>query len=514
MAKILEAIKNFFIKIKDIIVDFCVNYFPKGFPKRKLFPLLLMLLIEGISTTMIGAYGGYLLVDIGMAKDVDDAGTYTGWLTSSFHIAQFLSSFVIGALSDNIGRRPMLLFGTFGIALTNILFGFSFNFYYAIAMRFINGLINGNIGVVKTYMGEVSTPENRVKTFSFVGLTWAVGSVVGNFLGGILYDPCTKYPSVFGTSGLFKQFPALLPQGSVGIVGFIVLILAYFYLPENIVPGKLDESVKVNKCKSILESIKMVFVKMYRFFNRKNKWSLFCTFEYFLLGFCHTTFLTLYPLLIIASVGNGGFGLTTNEVGYFSAIAFTGSIVTLSFFYNPLVRLFGMRKTFSITAYITACFYGLYPALEGLNDSSDGVKWTCYALLAFGWNLANQCTFSAIMTLIVNGCEASYMGSANGIAQMVVSLGRILGPILLSPLLSWSLDNGLSYPFNQYLPFYILLVIACINASLMFITPERIERPPVSKTNDEEEMQTEIAEEKELLPSENETSSLVGNEEK
>ena len=113
----------------------------------------MMLLIEGISVTMIGSYAGYLIVDVGAAKSVDEAGSYSGWLSSAFSMAQFFSSFVIGALSDNLGRRPMLLIGTFGIALTNILFGFSFNYYYCICVRLLNGCLNGNIGVVKNYMG-------------------------------------------------------------------------------------------------------------------------------------------------------------------------------------------------------------------------------------------------------------------------------------------------------------------------------------------------------------------------
>ena len=336
----MDKIKGFFKAILRNIKSFFVNFFPEGFPKKKLFPLLLLLIMEAASNTILSSYVGFLIVDMGTAPNVNEAGDYTGWLASAFSIGQLFSSFIIGALSDNFGRRPMLLIGTFGIALTNLLFGFSFNFYYAVAVRLLNGMLNGNIGVIKTYMGEITTNKNRVKAFSFIGLTYALGSVIGSFLGGVLYDPCKLYPSTFGETGLFKTFPALFPQLLMGIVGFIALILAYIFLQENEVM-KREKTEGGNKCKAILLSIKSVFVKMIEFFNKENKWSLYAMLNYFLINFTNTTFMVIYPLLMIASVGKGGFGMSTSELGIFSALCSVGTILTLIFVYNPLVKGFG-----------------------------------------------------------------------------------------------------------------------------------------------------------------------------
>ncbi|ELP92094.1 hypothetical protein EIN_379810 [Entamoeba invadens IP1] len=495
-----------FTSVKTVVHGFFVNFFPKNFPKRKLLPLLLMLLIEAMSQTIINSYVGYLIVDMGMASTTNESGKYSGWLVSSFSIAQFLSSFFIGSLSDNFGRRPILLGGTFGIAICNVLFGFCTNYYYAISIRLLNGFLNGNVGVIKSYMGELTDDSNRTQTFNFIGLTWSVGAVFGNFMGGVLYNPVRLYPSLFGSSHFFSLFPALLPQLVVTFLGFFGLSLAYFYLLEN--ERKVDEhAVQSNKFYSILNSLKNTFTGMFHFFRKSNLWSLFCSFEYFLLGFGHTTYMTIFPLLMIASVGKGGFGQTTKEVGYFSAISSVAGFFTTVFCYKPLVHLLGIRYGYFFTTFCTALFYGMYPSLEGLNGSSVPVKWLFYSLNAFCWNLVSQCSFSSIFTLIVNGADKDSLGSANGVAQSMASFGRVLGPIMISPLLSWGLTNGLSYPINQYLPFYIITCIGLFNAFLILLTPRSLSFTK-SANKSEEKNYTELKETKIELEEE------IGNEEK
>ncbi len=86
---------------------------------------------------------------------------YTGFIASCGYIAQFLSSFLWGRLSDWIGRKPVLIMGAIGnmnrlsqdsyfshfyalgSIISSILFGFSWSLYTAIAFRSINGLLNG-----------------------------------------------------------------------------------------------------------------------------------------------------------------------------------------------------------------------------------------------------------------------------------------------------------------------------------------------------------------------------------
>ena len=448
---------------------------PPNFPLRKLVPCILMLLVEAVCASSLTSFVGYFCVDLGVARTPEDAGTWAGWLVSTFNIAQFLSSYVIGAASDALGRRPVLLFGSLGIAATNVLFGLAPGFWFAVAVRFLNGLLNGNVGVVKTYLGEITDSTNRVQVFSYIGLTWCVGSVLGTFAGGVLYDPCGQYPGVFGGAGLFARFPALLNQLVAGGLGAGAFVLGYFFIVENDVVRR--DGVSGSACARVAGSVRKVVVSAARFFGPSTAWSCYVIGLYFLLGFGHTAFQTVYPLLMIAAVGRGGLGFLTAQVGYFSAIASAAGLVALVFFYKRFVRHAGLSLVFTVATFSNAAFYATFPSLEGLNGQPLWARWACYGLFAFFWNFFSQCAFSSIMTLITNSVEPRLMGSANGVSQSMVSLGRIVGTVSMSSLLAWSLNNGLPFPLNQYLPFYVLAATLFTASFLSLFVPRSVNAP-------------------------------------
>lgn len=69
-----------------------------------------------------------------------------------------------GGLSDRVGRKPVLLLGCLGTMLSLVVVGFSSNIWVALAGRALGGLLNGNIGVVQTMVGElVTNPEHERK---------------------------------------------------------------------------------------------------------------------------------------------------------------------------------------------------------------------------------------------------------------------------------------------------------------------------------------------------------------
>ena len=86
---------------------------------------------------------------------VPHPGQKAGYLGSAYFIGNFAGSMTWGWLSDILGRRPVMLMGICGTVFSELLFGFSQNFGWAIAGRFLWGLLNGNMGVVKTYVSEV-----------------------------------------------------------------------------------------------------------------------------------------------------------------------------------------------------------------------------------------------------------------------------------------------------------------------------------------------------------------------
>ena len=99
-----------------------------------------------------------------LAGDEKNAALYAGTLISSFALAEALTGVAWGSLSDRVGRKPVLLLGCFGTMLSLLLMGFATNFWLALLARLLGGLLNGNIGVIQTMVGElVRNPEHERK---------------------------------------------------------------------------------------------------------------------------------------------------------------------------------------------------------------------------------------------------------------------------------------------------------------------------------------------------------------
>ena len=96
------------------------------------------------------------------------------WFVSSTTLSAALGSLFCSYLNHDIGRRPVLLFGLFGQALGLLCFGLSGSYAMAIASRGLSGLLNGNAGVARAAMKEITTPDNRASGFSLFGVAWGV----------------------------------------------------------------------------------------------------------------------------------------------------------------------------------------------------------------------------------------------------------------------------------------------------------------------------------------------------
>jgi MFS family permease len=103
-----------------------------------------------------------------------------------------------GRLSDRIGRRPVILIGLIGLALSMLCFGFAQSFTGVVFSRVIAGALNGNVGVTKTMVSsfqhrgsssnthgakiaELGTEENRTMLFTFIPITWIIGATIGEY---------------------------------------------------------------------------------------------------------------------------------------------------------------------------------------------------------------------------------------------------------------------------------------------------------------------------------------------
>ncbi|KAK4157302.1 hypothetical protein C8A00DRAFT_11805 [Chaetomidium leptoderma] len=207
---------------------------PDAFPTVQLFLLAIVRLAEPVALTSIFPYAWALVKRFKVGNE-DDAAFYAGLLISSFSLAEALMGMYWGGLSDRIGRKPVLLLGCVGTMFSMVVVGFAENIWVALLGRAFGGLLNGNIGVIQTMVGELVTkPEHeRIRANRAVPFVWSVGTIIGPMIGGLFADPTDSYPGLFPKGSIFERFPYLLPNLICAGLLLVSIVLGYFLLEES-----------------------------------------------------------------------------------------------------------------------------------------------------------------------------------------------------------------------------------------------------------------------------------------
>ena len=202
-------------------------------PSRQVFIVICVQICESMNINVLFPFLAFMVEDFGYTGH--KIGYYAGILAASFCAAQLTSSYLWGWFSDTHGRKPALFFGTFGAGCGMLLFGLAPTFEVAVLGRCVSGLLSGNLGVLKSFLSEITDGSNRGKGFSYLNVAWSVGSILGPLLGGFLCYPVEKYPRVFNylsfARPLFSKRPFLLPCllcvcGNVFTSACIALLMA------------------------------------------------------------------------------------------------------------------------------------------------------------------------------------------------------------------------------------------------------------------------------------------------
>ncbi|KAJ5981628.1 hypothetical protein N7499_009320 [Penicillium canescens] len=204
-----------------------------SFPTAQLFLLAICRVAEPIALTSIFPYSWVMVKDFHMA-DGGNASFYAGILISAFSLAEAFTGMFWGALSDRLGRKPILLSGCFGTMTSLILVGLAPNFWVALAGRALGGALNGNIGVIQTMVGElVKRPEHEPRAYAIMPFVWSIGTIIGPAIGGLLAKPSEGFPSLFPADGLFGKFPYLLPNLVCSFLLLLSIIGSWLFLQET-----------------------------------------------------------------------------------------------------------------------------------------------------------------------------------------------------------------------------------------------------------------------------------------
>jgi multidrug resistance protein len=109
-----------------------------------------------------------------------------GLLLASYSFMQFLTSPILGALSDRFGRRPVLLCSLTGSIIGYLLMANAGSLVLLFVARIIAGIAGASLGTVSAYIADITPPEKRSRRLGLIGAAFGVGFVLGPAIGGLL----------------------------------------------------------------------------------------------------------------------------------------------------------------------------------------------------------------------------------------------------------------------------------------------------------------------------------------
>jgi MFS transporter, DHA1 family, tetracycline resistance protein len=148
---------------------------------------------------------------------VSDAATYGGWLIASYAIMQFFCAPIVGGLSDQFGRRPVLLGSLFGFGIDYLVIAFAPNIIWLFAGRIIAGLMGASFSTAGAYIADISTPEKKAQNFGMLGAAFGLGFIIGPGIGGFL-----------------GNYGSRIPFFAAAALAMLNFLYGYFILPESL----------------------------------------------------------------------------------------------------------------------------------------------------------------------------------------------------------------------------------------------------------------------------------------
>jgi DHA1 family tetracycline resistance protein-like MFS transporter len=341
-----------------------------------------------------------------------------GVVTFAFGFANFIGSPILGALSDHYGRRPVLLLGFTGLALSFFVTGLATALWMLVAVRLVSGALQANAAVANAYVADISAPDERAKRFGMLGAMFGMGFVLGPVMGGIL-----------GAINLHLPF---FVAGGLAIVNALYGI---FVLPESLPPHRrtpidwrkanpVASLKRLSDLQGIGPLVAVIGLASLAQFIMHTTWVLYTSFKF--------------------GWGPKENGWSLFAVGMMSVLVQGGLIrVALKRFAAQKIAVLGLVSS-------ALCYLLWGAATEG---------WMMYAVI--GLNVFGFMAATAIQTLVSNAAGEHEQGRTLGAVASLNSLTAVMAPVLGAALLGFTahLPQG---DWRIGAPFYLCAVLQMI----------------------------------------------------
>ena len=324
-----------------------------------------------------------------------DQAFWYGVVTFAFGFANFFGSPVLGALSDRHGRRPVLLLGFTGLALSFFVTGLATALWMLVAVRLVSGALQANASIAQAYVADISTPEERGKRFGMLGAMFGMGFILGPVMGGLL-----------------GAIDLSLPFYVAGGLAVLNAVYGAFVLPESLPPERRSPAIdwtKVNPVASLRRLTELRGVGPL----------------VFVMGLSSLAQFILHTTWVLYTMFKFGWGPKENGWSLF-AVGVMSVLVQ-----GGLIRVALKRTTPQRIAVIGLISSAITYALWGA--ATEG--WMMYAVI--GLNVFGFMVQAAMQTLVSNAADDESQGRTMGALGSLNSLTAVFAPVIGSALLGF-----------------------------------------------------------------------------
>jgi len=333
------------------------------------------------------------------ASDVQK-GFFLGLLLSLLSFAQFVFGPFLGKMSDRIGRKKVLLaslsIGTAGYLLS-LLGILAMNIYLLLFSRIAIGASAGNTAVVQASIADLSTPEEKSKSFGLYNMSLGIGLALGPFLGGVLSNP-----------QFFHESAATLPFwiGTIScVISFLLIAIFFPETHQNLSQAQAPILSGIYDLKKILQmkGVRALFLSIFLFVFG---WSYY--FE----------FISVYLI--------NQFDFHVEHIGYFYGYSAAWYAVSTGFLIVPALKKFQSQKVLFYSLALAGGYIFLFLAIE-----NSTFLWLYLPILIYLVSLV----FPTATAMVSNWSSPERQGETLGLFQSVQSLGWAIAPLLSGSLI-------------------------------------------------------------------------------
>ena len=337
------------------------------------------------------------------------SGTQIAVLVLSYSAAQLVLAPIWGRLSDRFGRRPIILVGLVGSAISYVVFAYAGSILALLISRTMAGVGGANIPVAQAYIADITPPEKRAGGMGLIGAAFGLGFIFGPAIGGVLAPIAPEAPG---------RAAAGLCAGNA--------LLALFFLPESLTAEEREERSAAailveSEGPSKLDELKVV-VRSPAFM------------QVLVLSFLFTAaFSAIHPVFPLFAAER--FGLEERGVGWLFAFMGTISAIMQGGVVRFLVPRIGERALVRLSS-------GPFVAGLVLIAFAPDIPTLLLAILLLAIGFGG--TLPSLVSMLSQAAPEALQGGSLGVGQSVGALARILGPLMGG--IAWDVA-GLPGPF-------------------------------------------------------------------